>query len=90
MPWTLVYGNINYSQWLPMFLMEMSSLLQVHCQLIKEIFSQSLTENSSLFPNLWVDCVMNKDSKLKAGWERLLKNEISLDIPMRNTKTSAQ
>ena len=47
----------------------MSSLLQEHCQLIKEIFSQLLTGNtySSLPPDLWIECTMNKGSKLKAG-----------------------
>ena len=39
MPWMIVYDNTNYSQWLPVFWMEMSSLSQEHCQLIKEIFS---------------------------------------------------
>ena len=67
--------------------MEMSSLSQEHCQLIKEIFSQSLTGNvySSLPPDLWIDCTMNKDSNLKAGWKRLLKSEIGLHIHLRNT-----
>ena len=67
--------------------MEMSSLPQEHCQLIKEIFSQSLTGNaySSLSPDLWIECTMSKDSKLKAGWKRLLKNEIGLHIHVRNT-----
>ena len=51
--------------------MEMSSLPQEHCQLIKEIFSQLLTGNtySSLPPDLWIECTMNKGSKLKAGWK---------------------
>ena len=39
MPWMIVYDNTNYSQWLPVFWMEMSSFSQEHCQLIKEIFS---------------------------------------------------
>ena len=44
-PWMTIYDNTNYSRWLPVFWMEMSSLSQEHCQLIKEIFSQSLTRN---------------------------------------------
>ena len=67
--------------------MEMSSLSQEHCQLIKEIFSQSLTGNAySSFPlERWIEYTMNKSSKLKAGWKRLLKNEIGLHIYVRNT-----
>ena len=57
MPWIIVCDNTTYSRWLPVFWMEMSSLSQEHCQLIKEIFSQSLTGNaySSLPPDLWIE-----------------------------------
>ena len=34
-PWMTVYDNANYRQWLQVFWMEMSSLSQVHRQLIK-------------------------------------------------------
>ena len=55
MPWMVIYDNTNYSQSLPVFWMEMSSLSRECCQLIKEIFSQSLTGKaySSLPPDLW-------------------------------------
>ena len=55
MPWMVIYDNKNYSQSLPVFWMEMSSLSRECCQLIKEIFSQSLTGKaySSLPPDLW-------------------------------------
>ena len=77
----------GYSRWLPVFWMEMPSLSQEHCQLIKEIFSQSLIGKvySSLPPDLWIECTMNKGSKLKAGWKRLLKNEIGIHLHMKNT-----
>ena len=73
--------------WLPVFRMDMSSLSQEHCQIINSIFSQPLTGNaySSLPPVLWIECTMNKDSKLKTGWKSLLKNEIGLHIHVRNT-----
>ena len=50
---------------------EMSSLLQEHCQLIKEIFSQSLSGNAYAFlpPDFWIECTMSKSSKLQAGWK---------------------
>ena len=87
MPWMMIYDNTNYSRWLPVFWMEMSSLAEEHVQSIKEIFSQSLTGNSysSLPPDLWIECTMNKGSKMKAGWKRLLKNEIGLHIHVKNT-----
>ena len=83
----VIYDNSNYSRWLAMFWMEISSLSQERCQLIKEIFSQSLTRNaySSLPPDFWIECTMNKGSKLKTGWQRLLRNEIGPHIHMRNT-----
>ena len=64
---------------LPAFWMEMSSLSKEHCQLTKEIFSQSLTGNlcSSLPLDLWTDSTMNTGPELKAlNVKRLLKNEI--------------
>ena len=47
----------------------MSSLSQEHCQLIKEIFSQSLTENgySSLPLDHWIECSMNKVQSWRQG-----------------------
>ena len=47
MPWMMIYDNTNYSRWLPVFWMEMSSVSQEYVELTKDIFSQSLTGNSS-------------------------------------------
>ena len=92
-PWMMVYDQTNYSRWLPVFWLEMSSLPEEHEELISEIFSQSLTGNSysSQPPDLWIECTMNKGSKMKAGWKRLLKNEIGLFMFMLKMQiTSAQ
>ena len=35
-------------------------------------------------PDLWIECTMNKGSKMKAGWKRLLKNEIGLHVHVKN------
>ena len=88
--WIIVYYNTNYSRWLPVFSMEMFSLSQEHCQLIKQFFSLSFTGNTyySLPLELWVRCTMNKGSKLKTGWKRLLKNEIGFHIDVSNTNIS--
>ena len=66
MPWVMVYDQTNYNRWLPVFWLEMSSLPEEHEELISEIFSQSLTGNSysSQPPDLWVECTMNKGSKI--------------------------
>ena len=42
---------------------------------------------SSLPPDLCIECTINKGSELKAGWKRLLKNEIDLHIHVRNTNS---
>ena len=86
MPWVMVYDQTNYSRWLPVFWLEMSSLPEEHEELISEIFSQSLTGNSysSQPPDLWIECTMDKGSKMKAGWKRLLKNEIGLHVHVKN------
>ena len=56
MPWMMVCDQTNYSLWLPVFWLEMSSLPEEHEELISEIFSQSLTGNlySSQPPDLWI------------------------------------
>ena len=65
----VVCDNTNYRCWLPVLWMEISSLLQEQLQLIKEIFSQSLTGNvySSLRLDLWIERIMSKGSKFKVG-----------------------
>ena len=86
MPWVMVYDQTNYSRWLPVFWLEMSSLPEEHEELISEIFSQSLTGNSysSQPPDLWIECTMDKGSKMKTGWKRLLKNEIGIHVHVKN------
>ena len=88
MPWVMVYDQTNYSRWLPVFWLEMSSLPEEHEELISEIFSQSLTGNRNTYSSqpadLWIGCTLNKGSKMKAGWKRLLKSEIGLHVHVKN------
>ena len=47
--------------------------------LMKGIFAQSLTGNYSSIPmDLWIEMIMNKGSKMKARWEKILQNETML------------
>ena len=54
--------DIKYSRLLSVLWMEMSSLLQEHCQQIKKVFSQSFTGNaySSLPYDVWIVYTLNK------------------------------
>ena len=52
-----------------------------------DIFAQSLTKNpySAQPMDMWIEVTMNKGSKLKSGWKRLLKNEKGLCMHVKNT-----
>ena len=54
--------------------------------MMQDIFAQSMTENpySALPPDMWIEMTMNKGSKLKSGWKRLLKSEKGLLVHIRN------
>ena len=86
MPWMVIYDNANYGRWLPLFWADMSNISTEHSDLISTIFSQSMTGNpySNIPPDLWIECTMNKGSKLKSGWKRLLKNEKALLVHVKN------
>ena len=64
----------------------MSTLPAEFDRYMPEIFSQSMTGNpySAIPPDLWIECTMNRGSKLKAGWKYLLKNEKGLMVHIRN------
>ena len=85
-PWMLIYDNIHYGRWLPVFYADMCSIPADWEKFMPEIFSQSMTGNpySALPPDLWIECTMNRGSKLKAGWKYLLKNEKGLLVHIRN------
>ena len=54
-----------------------------------DVFAQSMTENpySAQPPDMWIECTMNKGSKLKSGWKRLLKSEKGLLVHIKNANT---
>ena len=49
-------------------------------------FTQSITGNpySNLAWDMWIECTMNKGSKMKSGWLSILKNEKQLLVHNRN------
>ena len=53
------------------------------------IFAQSMTENpySAQPPDMWIECTMNKWSKLKSGWKWLSKTEKRLVVHIKNSHT---
>ena len=51
------------------------------------IFANSITGKSysSLPTDLWIEMTMNKGSKMKAGWQRILVNEVILCANIKST-----
>jgi hypothetical protein len=86
MPWLLIYDGVNYGRWLPVYWLNMKSLSPDHAKYMPDIFAQSMTNNpySALPPDMWIECTMNKGSKLKSGWKRLLRSEKGLLVHMKN------
>jgi len=77
-PWLQVYDNTNYGRWLVEFWLEIESLPEDKAQFMAGgLFAQSMTGKpySCLPLDLWIEMSMNKGSKLKAGWLKILKNE---------------
>ena len=76
-PWLQIYDKVHYGKWLPEFWSETISLpheIDIH---MPSIFSHSITGKpySSIPTDLWIEMAMNKGSKMKAGWQRILANE---------------
>ena len=87
MPWLIIYDKVNYGRWLPVFWLRMKSLSEEEEKWMPDIFAQSLTKNpySAQPMDMWIEVTMNKGSKLKSGWKRLLKNEKGLCMHVKNT-----
>ena len=87
LPWLKIYDNDKYGKWLQEFWLTMKTLPEEMSTLMPELFSQSMTGKSySLLPlDLWIEMTMNKGSKMKAGWLKILKNE---KILLTHTLTS--
>ena len=83
-----IYDNDKYGRWLTEFWLTISSFPEdkaIHMR--NGLFAQSMTGNpySCLPLDMWIEMTMNKGSKMKAGWIKILNNEKML---MTNTKNA--
>ncbi|KAG1648975.1 hypothetical protein GQR58_029417 [Nymphon striatum] len=77
-PWMQIYDNDKYGKWMVEYWLELNNLPEETALYMKEgLFAQSMTGKpySCLPLDLWIEMTMNKGSKLKAGWLKILKNE---------------
>ena len=86
-PWLQIYGKIHYGKWLPNFWADISNLSEEIDQYMPSIFAHSITGKpySSLLTDLWIEMMMNKGSKMKAGWQQILWNEAMLCAKIKST-----
>jgi len=90
MPWLHVYDNDRYARWLVEFWLEVSSLPEEKARYLRDgLFAQSMTGRpySCLPLDLWIEMTMNKGSKMKAGWLKILRNEKMLLTTTRNVNS---
>ena len=80
MPWIIAYDNNWYGRWLPDFWAMLASLTAEQIPFLHTDFAQSITGNpySNMPWDMWIECTMNKGSKLKSGWLSILQNEKQL------------
>lgn len=59
---------------------------------LRSNFSQSITGNpySNIAWDMWIECTMNKGSKMKSGWLSILQNEKQLLVHSRNVNNVAK
>jgi len=86
LPWMIAYDNNKYGRWLPDFWAMLTTLPLVQVEFLRTDFTQSITGNpySNLAWDMWIECTMNKGSKMKSGWLSILKNEKQLLVHCRN------
>jgi hypothetical protein len=71
------YDNNRYGRWLPDFWAMFTPLPEDQVVFLRTEFSQSITGNpySNMAWDMWIECTMNKVSKMKSGWLFILHNE---------------
>ena len=75
--WMIAYDNSKYGRWLPDFWAMLTTLPLDHIKFLHTDFTQSITGKpySNMAWDMWIECTMNKGSKMKSGWLSILKNE---------------
>lgn len=91
LPWFIAYDRINYGRWLPDFWAMLITLPANQAEFLRANFPQSITGNpySNIGWDMWIECTMNKGSKMKSGWLSILKNEKQLRVHSRNVNNLA-
>ncbi|CAJ1050849.1 hypothetical protein KUCAC02_009112 [Xyrichtys novacula] len=76
-PWMVAYDNNKYGRWLPDFWAMLTALPDEQVAFLHCNFTQSITGNpySNMAWDMWIECTMNKGSKMKSGWLSILQNE---------------
>ena len=70
LPWMTAYDDNRYGRWLPDFWAMLTTLPADQVAFLRTDFSQSITGNpySNMAWDMWIECTMNKGSKMKSGW----------------------
>ena len=84
LPWLMVYDNNQYGRWLPDFWAMLASLPVDQVTFLHSNFTQSITGH------MWIECTMNKGSKMKSGWLSILQNEKQILVHSRNVNYVAR
>ena len=86
LPWMVAYDNTRYGRWLPDFWAMLTALPGDQVAFLRTEFSQSISGNpySNMAWDMWIECTMNKGSKMKSGWLSILHNEKQLLVHSRN------
>lgn len=92
LPWMVAYDNNRYGRWLPDFWAMLTALPADQVAFLRTDFTQSITGKpySNMAWDMWIECTMNKGSKMKSGWLSILQNEKQLLVHSRNVNNAAQ
>lgn len=92
LPWMVAYDNNRYGRWLPDFWAMLTALPADQLAFLRNDFAQSITGTpfSNMAWDMWIECTMNKGSKMKSGWLSILKNEKQLLVHSRNVNNIAK
>ncbi len=93
LPWMIAYyDNNRYGRWLPDFWAMLTDLPVDQVAFLQTDFTQSITGNpySNMAWDMWIECTMNKGSKMKSGWLSILQNEKQQLVHSRNVNNVAQ
>ena len=85
LPWMVAYENNRYGRWLPDFWTMLTALPFDQVAFLRTDFTQSITGNpySNMAWDMWIECTMDKGSKMKSGWLTILQNGKQLLVHSR-------